>query len=389
MNYKEYKFGEVTENFDTKRVPLSESERSQRHGQYRYYGAQEVIDYIDDYIFDGEYLLIAEDGNNLLSSVKPLCSLVNGKFWVNNHAHIVKGNQHANTKYLLYLLNNINIKSYVTGSAQPKLNQANLNKIKVRLPEITYQNIITRNIGYFDEAISVNLNLISYLEEYTQLLFHKWFVDFNFPDNNGNPYMDSGGEMVEINGKMIPKGWKTITLAKIVTKSTESVTPNNHPDKLFNHYSIPVFDVKKSFSKELGSTIESSKYLIQCNSVLVSKLNPWFKRVVYPYKIEEAICSTEFVVMIPKKDNLREYLYCLTNTNNFIKYCTRAASGTSNSHKRVSPNYMLKYKINYQEDILSLFNQNIQSFIIKIAALNEENLVLQECRDLLIKKLIK
>ena len=91
MNFKSYRFDEITINFDKKRIPLSAAQRKKRHGIYRYYGAQGVIDYIDDYIFDGTFLLIAEDGENLKSQKQNIAQIATGKFWVNNHAHIVQG----------------------------------------------------------------------------------------------------------------------------------------------------------------------------------------------------------------------------------------------------------------------------------------------------------
>lgn len=384
-----YKLGEVVNNYDSIRVPLSSQEREKRKGSYRYYGAQEIIDYIDGYLFDGEYILVAEDGNNLISAQKPLCTLVNGKFWVNNHAHIIQSNELSDTKYVYYLLNKINIKPYVTGSAQPKLNQANLNRVKVNLPSIDEQKEIVSKISPFDEKIQFNQKTINQLGSYSQLIFHKWFVDFNFPDENGNPYKDSGGEMIEVYGKMIPKGWSIKKLSDLVDKNTSSLTPNETPEKLFKYYSIPVFDKTRLYSEEYGADIGSNKYIVNSSMLLVSKLNPWFKRVVYPYNVDEAICSTEFVVWQPKIEELLEYLFVLSNTSRFTKYNTRASAGTSNSHKRVNPDYMLKYDIKYDEGVVREFNSLVKPMVVKIASLINENKLLEESRDLLIKKLIK
>lgn len=107
MELKEYRFDEVTDNFDKKRIPLSSAQRKKRQGKYRYYGAQGVIDHIDDFIFDGTYLLIAEDGENLKSKKQNIAQVVDGQFWVNNHAHIVQGNELCDTRYLCYLLNSM------------------------------------------------------------------------------------------------------------------------------------------------------------------------------------------------------------------------------------------------------------------------------------------
>src|SRR6266852_2261601 len=92
--------GEITENFDGRRVPVKEADR--RPGPYPYYGASGIVDHVDTYLFDGEYLLIAEDGENLRTRKTPIAFMASGRFWVNNHAHIVQGNQLANTAYLCY-----------------------------------------------------------------------------------------------------------------------------------------------------------------------------------------------------------------------------------------------------------------------------------------------
>ena len=140
--WKEYKLGDVVNILDYKRVPLSSKERSTRKGIFPYYGAQGIIDYIDDYIFDGTYLLIAEDGENLKSQKQNIAQLATGKYWVNNHAHIVESNGLCDIRYLCYLLNTMDISGYITGSAQPKLNQSNMSSIGLVLPSITIQKRI-------------------------------------------------------------------------------------------------------------------------------------------------------------------------------------------------------------------------------------------------------
>lgn len=156
MEFKTYRFDEVTVNFDKKRVPLSGAQREKRRGTYRYYGAQGVIDYIDDYIFDGTYLLIAEDGENLKSKKQDIAQIAMGQFWVNNHAHIVQGNDLCDTRFLCYLLNSMDLSGYVTGSAQPKLSQANLNAVSVTIPDITAQRKIVDYLYAIDQKIDIN-----------------------------------------------------------------------------------------------------------------------------------------------------------------------------------------------------------------------------------------
>ena len=151
-----YRFDQVTINYDRRRIPLSGSEREKRHGIFPYYGAQGVIDHVDDYIFDGDYLLIAEDGENLKSKKQNVAQMASSKFWVNNHAHIVQGNHLCDTQYLCYLINSMDLSGYITGSAQPKLSQANMNMITLALPDIDVQRRIVAFISSFDNRIAIN-----------------------------------------------------------------------------------------------------------------------------------------------------------------------------------------------------------------------------------------
>ena len=175
MELKEYRFDEVTINFDKKRVPLSGAQREKRQGNFRYYGAQGVIDHIDDFIFDGTYLLIAEDGENLKSKKQNIAQVVEGQFWVNNHAHIVQGNELCNTRYLCYLLNSMDLSGYVTGSAQPKLSQANLNAVTLFLPSITVQERIVECLYLFDKKIAVNQKINDNLQQQAAALFANFY----------------------------------------------------------------------------------------------------------------------------------------------------------------------------------------------------------------------
>ena len=156
METKKYRFDEVTINFDKKRIPLSSAQREKRQGMFRYYGAQGVIDHVDDYIFEGTYLLIAEDGENLKSKKQNIAQVVDGQFWVNNHAHIVQGNEQCDTQFLCYLINSMDLSGYITGSAQPKLSQANLNAVTLSLPTLAEQKRIVEYLYMLDQKIDVN-----------------------------------------------------------------------------------------------------------------------------------------------------------------------------------------------------------------------------------------
>jgi len=169
--------GELTENFDSLRVPVKEADR--RPGPYPYYGASGVVDYVDNFIFDGEYLLIAEDGENLRTRRTPIAFMATGKFWVNNHAHIVRANNIAITRFLMYALRIADVQAYLTGSTMPKLTQANLNRIPVLAPPRYFQEGIAHILGTLDHKIELNRRMNQTLEEMARAVFKSWFVDFD------------------------------------------------------------------------------------------------------------------------------------------------------------------------------------------------------------------
>jgi type I restriction enzyme S subunit len=144
--WTEARFGDITINFDGKRIPIKASERATRRGAYRYFGAQGVIDHINDYIYDGTYLLIAEDGANLASRSQPIAQIASGQFWVNNHAHVAQAADGVSLRYLMHFLNGNKLEGAVRGSAQPKLTQKDLNNLRVPLPASSEQEGIAAAI---------------------------------------------------------------------------------------------------------------------------------------------------------------------------------------------------------------------------------------------------
>ena len=127
--------GDVIEIHDSRRVPLNSRQRAKRQGPYPYYGAAGVMDYVDDFLFDGVYVLTGEDGSVVNTDGHPVVQYVWGKFWVNNHAHVLRGRNGFSAEHLYLLLRQANITAFVTGAVQPKLNQKNLKAIPIVLPD--------------------------------------------------------------------------------------------------------------------------------------------------------------------------------------------------------------------------------------------------------------
>lgn len=140
---------DVAENCDSKRKPVTGSDREK--GDIPYYGASGVVDYVKDYIFDGEYLLVSEDGANLVVRNTPIAFSISGKTWVNNHAHVLRFDSYTTRRYVEMYLNSIDLTPYITGAAQPKLNQKMLNQISIPLPNVDKQTEVVDILDRFDK----------------------------------------------------------------------------------------------------------------------------------------------------------------------------------------------------------------------------------------------
>ena len=152
--------GDLCKNHDGTRVPVKASNRLEMRGQYPYYGASGVIDHVNDYLFEGTYLLISEDGANLLARSKPIAFEATGRFWVNNHAHVVTARQGICQRYLMHAIDCSDIRPFITGSAQPKITQRNLSKVPVPVPPTAGQERIVAAIEeHFSRLAAVESSL--------------------------------------------------------------------------------------------------------------------------------------------------------------------------------------------------------------------------------------
>lgn len=157
--------------FDSQRVPLSSMQRDEMEKIYPYYGAAKLMDYVDDYLFDGEYLLLGEDGTVVTTDGFPVLQLVNDKFWVNNHAHVVRGKGNISTRFLYLMFCRFPITSVVTGSAQPKISKGRLEKLKILVPDaITMEYFNTLINPMFDEINVLKKQLIRITKQRDMLL---------------------------------------------------------------------------------------------------------------------------------------------------------------------------------------------------------------------------
>ncbi len=232
--------GELVHNFDSKRVPLSSMQRAQRPGPYPYHGATGVMDHVDGYLFEGLHLLVAEDGSVETDAGKPFLQLVDGKFWVNNHAHVLRGPTDDDTRYLYYALATIPIRPFMSGSVQAKLSQGNLNRITVPYPADARDRArIARSLGALDNRIELNRRKTATMESIEAALFKHWFVDFGPVRSKGasdkaclrstvSDLFPGFFENSEVGP--VPHGWKVGRLADILSPSAARIGLEQAPE---------------------------------------------------------------------------------------------------------------------------------------------------------------
>ena len=182
------------EILDSMRIPITESDREE--GKYPYYGANGIQDYVADYIFDDELVLLAEDGGNFGSKEKPIAYRVSGKCWVNNHAHVLKPKASLNVDYLCYSLMFYKVEGMINGATRQKLTQAAMRKMKIPLRSMKEQVYIVEQLNYINQIKTQRQRELKLLENLIRARFVEMF---------GDPVLNE-------------KGWKIVTVGDIVTE---------------------------------------------------------------------------------------------------------------------------------------------------------------------------
>lgn len=362
--WREMSLGELTENFDGQRIPVKESER--KPGIFPYYGASGIVDYIDKHIFDGEYLLIAEDGENLRTLKTPIAFLARGKFWVNNHAHIVTGNVRADTRFLMYALNNGNISGYLTGSTMPKLTQGNMNRIPILAPPLPEQRAIASVLGALDDKIELNRRMNETLEALVQTLFKSWFVDATQSD--------------------LPKGWRAGTLGEVAVNPRRGIQPDQI--KTDTAYIGLEHMPRRSIAlSDWGHTeeLESGKFEFKLGEILFGKLRPYFHKVgVAPL---DGVCSTDILVVIPKEPAWFGFVLGHVSSVELVNHTNAASTGTK--MPRANWNDISRYEVALPpKQLAAEFTEKIHPLVERIIANIHESRTLAALRDALLPKLL-
>lgn len=379
------KLKDIVEILDAKRIPLSSKERIATEKIYPYYGAQGIIDYIDKYIFDGNYILVAEDGNNLKSLKNSIATWASGKFWVNNHAHILGEKNGFNLKYVYYYLNSIDLRGIITGSAQPKLSQDNLANLDIALPNINIQNKIALILSSIDDKIELNNKINSELEAMAKTIYDYWFLQFEFPNEEGKPYKSSGGKMVwnEELKREIPEGWKVKTLENfgklIMGQSPKSKSYNS------NNEGLPLINGAAELQRD---KIEITKYTSESTRIctkgdLIFCIRATIGNINYA---DKSYCLGRGVGafhVISKEYN--EYMFFVLD--NILNIYNNTLTG-SIIVGITKEDLLQQSMINPPKDIIMNFYNEVHFMIEKINLIKKENQELISLRDFLLPLLM-
>jgi type I restriction enzyme S subunit len=297
--------GEVCEILDNLRKPITKKFRKQ--GQYPYYGATGIVDYVDNYIFDETLVLIGEDGAKW-DKGDQTAFIVTGKYWVNNHAHVIRPlKDKLNQKFLVYYLNSINLKPWVTGLTVPKLNQEKLKSIPIPLPTIDNQQLLVAKLdeafAEIDKTIQLTEKKIIEIEQFCAQALTSIYFD------KKNKSLKKLKEIVSIKGgKRLPKG------KKLTTENTGFPyirVSDFNDDGTINLKSV------KFIKAEVQKQIE--RYTISSKDVYVSIAGTIGKTGIVPEILENANLTENAVKLVPHESVDKEFLYFFTKTTSFKK----------------------------------------------------------------------
>ena len=354
------------------------------NGTVPVYGTGGIMTYVDKWLYDGESVLLPRKGSldNIL--------YVNGKFWTVDTMYWTEINtEKVYPRYLYYYLSLLDLSCRDTGSTLPSMTFDAYYELEVMLPNKEEQKKVLDILVPIEEKVKANSQINDNLEQQIRLLYEFWFVQFNFPDSKGNPYRLSNGKMQWNDDlkSLIPEEWHCKQIIELASIDNESLNPSNFGTQLMEHYSIPAFDETHCPRFESANTIESNKYVVNKKAILVSKLNPQFKRIWDPFcETKNAICSTEFIAYIPYKEEERSFLYAVLDSDAFYTHSVQRATSSTGSRKRIQPEVSASFKFAYpnNENIIKDFCNLCTPILKKKKDLLKENQDLRALKDWLL-----
>lgn len=296
---------DVCEILDSQRIPITASER--KAGIYPYYGANGIQDYVDNYIFDDDLVLLAEDGGNFGSRDKPIAYRVSGKCWVNNHAHVLKPKSTINVDYLCYTLMFYDTTGLVNGATRQKLTQSAMRQMKIPFVKMDVQNEIVERINLVVDLIDKRKKQLEKLDELVKSRFIEMFGDKDFPKS---------------------------TIGELVASKVSSVKKDFLPTDTIKYIDISSIDNKRNIMTgyteyALEDAPSRAQQHIRKDDIVVSTVRPNLKNVaITGYKYDNLVASSGFCVLRAEKC-LSSYLMAVVCSDNFTDAMTKVVTGAN------------------------------------------------------------
>ena len=400
MMFEKVALGTVCKFFNNLRKPVTRSSRVA--GEYRYFGAAGIQDYVSEYLFDGDFILVGEDGTVVTEDDQPVVQQVSGKFWANNHAHVIQPNDMEDYNYLYFAISSTKVRDLVTGAVQPKLSMTNLKQLQIYWAE---ESVVRSAIGSvlrnLDTKIAANNALSKTLEDIAQTIFKSWFIDFDpakakmagakpagMDSATASLFPDS---MEESELGIKPKEWKILEiteLGKVVTGKTPSTTVAEYWGEDIPFVTIPdmhgtiVNTVTKRRLTVAGAESQKNQMLSRGSAMVSCIATPGL--VVYA----TGSCQTNQQInsVIPKNLEISSWLYW------HIRSLTSSVllhSGVGTIFANLNKGDFGRIKSVVPPETLQLSSSQIfEPLLSQIESLSRENLILADIRDNLLPRLI-
>jgi type I restriction enzyme S subunit len=379
-NWKEYKLSDLMQ------IKYGKDHKHLADGSYPLYGSGGIMRFVEKPLYDDESILIPRKGtlSNLFYLNVPFWS-VDTMFWS------IINRDLALPKYLYYTLKTFDLASLNVGSAVPSLTTQVLNELLVSVPSLPTQTVIAEILSSLDDKIELNNKINQELENLAQTLFKQWFIDFEFPNVNGDPYKSSGGEMIDSELGEIPKEWEVGKYGEF-TKTTSGGTPSRKKDEYYINGSILWVKSKELNNSMFFDTEEKINELALKNSS--AKLLPPYSVLVAMYGATvgkfglittEAACNQAICAVLPSQKLPYSFNYLFFQ--NYRKELENFAVGSA--QQNISQEFIKSVKIALpQNNLLETFHRLVEPFLNAIENNCRENQELTNLRDTLLPKLI-
>lgn len=349
----------ICQNLDSQRVPITKSKR--KTGNIPYYGASGIVDYVDDFIFDEDLLLVSEDGANLLARTYAIAFSVSGKTWVNNHAHVLRFKNSATRRFVEHYLNSISLVDFVSGMAQPKLNQRSLNSIPIPLPSIEEQKFIVAVLDQaFSEIEKAQIKAKQNLENAKELFDSCLQQTFSSKHSDWDT-SNLKSITAKIGSGATPKGGK----AAYKSEGISLIRSMNVHDRQFKDKDLALIDDEQA-SKLSNVELFEGDVLLNITGASVARC------CVVPHQYLPARVNQHVSIIRLNKNTIKPELLCYLLTSKYYKDILLGIGEAGSTRQAITKTQIENFEISFPKGV-----ENQDRFIRQLSMLEDDVLELQ------------